>query len=320
MKLHIKIDDHEVLVPQRWNDLPLRQQLMVYGILMTDAHGLFEPHELLPGKKVMLACALLNVTPRFLDGWQAGCVEECGGDAEEGRQLYLAQLDEVMKCADFLFEKTGTEGTDDNEQPTTINYQLNLGLTKCPWPVLARRHKLTGKPINYHAPADALANITIYEMAAVFTLFEDFMAKQDEAIAHRLLATIYRRHKPRNQENRRMGYEGDRRLPYLRHESTVEQRIPHMAALPRPVKQLLLFWVASCRQAIVQAYPAVFSQKSSEGQDGRQYRWGGVLLSLADGLVHLDAVAAQNHQNALTYLSYLEDQRRKEKLALLGKK
>lgn len=309
--LHIKIDEHEVDVPQTWNQLPLRTALMVYNILITDTGGLLEPHELLPGKKIMLACALLDITPDFLEKWRSDCIAELESE-EDGELLYLAQLDEVLICANFLFDKLES---DDGDGAT--KYQISLGLTKCPWPILKRKSKLVGrKPKTYYAPADGLANLTIYEMAAAFTAFEQYLRTKNESHANRLLAILYRPAKARTRENIQSGFEGDIRLPYLHHESTVQARQEWVATLPADARQLLVFWFASCRQAIIEGYPNVFSG-SGEGSDGRKYGWSGVLLSLADGLVHLDAVANQNHQNALTYLSYLDDQRRKRKLQSL---
>ena len=92
-----------------------------------------------------------------------------------------------------------------------------------------------------------------------------------------------------------------------------------MAALHPTVQQLALFWFASCRHAIVTQYGNLFKTKEEVtpgSKAANDYGWSAVLLNLAGGLVHLDDVAVQNFRNAFTYLSYLEDQRLKEDMAM----
>lgn len=321
----IRINDRSTTVPQSWNALPLRLQLICYGILMSDLPSIFEPGELLHAKKLDLAKALLDLDDAFLAEWEAGNIEEHG--KEDGHLLFLSELDDVLQCANFLFEKLPPKPMDDgeadaaNHQSAITSYQIRLSLTANPFPVLERPSNITGKPIYYYGPASSLANLNIYELSTAFTLFEQFMASHDESIATKLIATLWRPGKPKTPENIRSAYQGDRRLPLQHHEATIERREPHMATLPKPVRQLLLFWFACCREAIVNSYPAVFTRSGGDGEKtGRSYGWGGVLLSLAGGLVHLDAVAAQPHQNAFAYLSYLEDERQKEKLRRLSNK
>lgn len=302
----VSINQREQQLPESWNALSLRQLIGCYSIIMADTYALFRQRELLPFIRISLARYLLNLSEDFMEQWEADCLATYGD--EDGKLVFLAELDQVARIADFLLEKVD----DEEEDEATRRYRLQLGLTRCPWPHLAyddtrgrRRHLL--------APADALGNISIYEMGVAFNHFEQFMHTGDEAHAHRLLATLFRPPKPDNAANRRSNYQGDRRLPLLKHETTVERRLPQIEKLPDIVKQILVFWFASCRRAIIDQYQNVFRPGDSAGEEqpaGNDYGYAGLLLSLADGIVHLDAVAAQPYQNALTYLSYLEDQRK----------
>ena len=131
---------------------------------------------------------------------------------------------------------------------------------------------------------------------------------EEEIHIDELLATLYRPHKPKTKENKRRGYQGDRRQPLLHHEAMVKKRIPHMAILPKSTKQLLTFWFASCRQAIIEEHSELFSAPSRK--EANTFCWGGVLMALAGKLQDIDAIAAQSADNALTYLTYLEAQRK----------
>lgn len=313
MVIEIKTESQirRVEIPQSWNALTLRQQIICYGILMTDAGAYYEPQELPPLKKIQLIMGLLSLDETFMRTWEEDNIAEMG--PEDGHLLFLSELDNILAAANFLFKPAESPIT--NHQSPII---INLGLTKNPFPILERPHKITKRPVRYFGPADGLENVTIYELGVAFNLFEKFMQTRQESYAITLLATLWRPGKPVTPENKRSAYQGDRRLPYLHHEATVAMREKHIATLPLQVRHLLLFWFASCRQAIVDSYPNVFTGQPQS--DGNQYGWGGVLLSLAGGIVHLDAVAQQPHSNALAYLSYLEDERKRAKLKQLSAK
>lgn len=304
--MKVRINDREIPVAQSWNELPLRMQMFIYGVLMTDVGKVFETHELIHAKKMIIVQHLLGLSDQFMKDWAKDVKDVEGESAEE---VFFAELDEVLRVADFLFERIPGE----EDEPD--KYQINLGLTRCPYPVVT--FPKGNKKKYYYGPADGLENITIYEMGTLFTLFENFLKTQDEAIANELIATMYRPSKPSTRANKQSGYAGDRRLPLRDHEAMIKKRIPRMAKMPRNAKQIILFWLASCRHQIIKAFPNVFDSGSSsdpndpwKNNTGNDYGWGGVLLSLADGLVNLDTISDKNHYDALTYLSYLEDQRK----------
>lgn len=302
--LSVQIGDKKAELPQNWNDLSLQQQLECYNILTAGAGRIFSPAEVLPAKRIALVARLLKLDDNDMHTWRQDCRNAEGND-EDGDLVFFAELSALLSTTDFLFDLKEEDGN-------TL-FQVKLGLTKCPWPTL-RYNTQKGKRKTYHAPADGLANFTLYELALTFSIFERYLQSNDEADANELIATIYRPSKPQTQHNRQSGYEGDRRLPIYKHESMVPKRQARIASLPKETKQLILFWFASCRQSIIDSFPNIFdAPKEMEiagERMGNDYGWGGMLLALAGGIVHLAQVNQEPYENGLIYLSYLEDQRK----------
>lgn len=291
----ITINNREHTTPDSWNDCTKRQSLYIYGVLMAELGKEFDLVEQLPTKRIAIMRYLLGLREIDLENWTT------------------EQLLEVSQAvtAPFLEETLSNQ----SEAP---QYSIALKLTKNPFPEFVFPHNQ--KKRKYLAPADGLDNLSIYELGTTFTIFEAYLNTQDEQYVNQLLAILYREHKPKNKRNKRKNYEGDRRLPYLRYEATVAGRQKKIEKLPPMVKAVVLFWFASCRQEIINQYPNIFSQEKNGGEKlGNNYGWGGVLMGLADGLVHLDAVSRQNYQNAFTRLSWLEDQRKEMEMKKISK-
>lgn len=299
----IRINDREIHPPQHWNDLPKKQLLQAYGILMTDSRGLFDNHELVHAKRIVLMKMLLDLDDAFMEEWKQDRIDEHG---EDGNIIFLSELKEMLAVTDFLFDIQ-------QEEEEALTYAISLNLTKNPFPQLSRTTK-HGKEKILYAPADKLDNISLYELGRSFSLFEAFIKSGNEDYANELIATLYRPHKPKTSKNKRSAYQGDIRLPLLHHEGTVKKRQKHIAILPPAVKQIILFWFASCRQYIVESFPKVFVKSEGDESASGGYGWSGVIMSLAGGIIHLDEVAGQRYSNAMAYLSYLEDERLKQKL------
>lgn len=294
--MEIKINDTAYQLPTSWNGLESKKRILCYQIIMGQMNELFSPQELLPFKRIELIKVLLDLDDHFMQSWEQDCLVAYG---EDGKLVFLAELDAILEAANFLFEKV----PDQENQ-----FQIKLGLTKCPWPKL--EHKQKGKRKRLYGPVDGLANLNIYELGHTFTLFEQYLKDRDESKVDELLAVLYRPAKPKTGKNKRSGYQGDQRLPLLRHESTIEKRKALMAILHPTIKAILLFWFASCRQAIVESeqFQHLFSEEPTSNDPG--FGWGGLLLGLAGGLIHLEKVAGQPYGNVFTYLGYLEEQRK----------
>jgi hypothetical protein len=308
--MKLSFGTHQAEIPESWNELSLQQALECYNILSASPGSAFLPGEVLTSKRMALAIRLAGLTQEMLDAWKDDCWRAHG--PQQGPIVMLEEAHHLMKITDFIFDvKPGK----DEFSPTL--YEIKLGLTKCPWPILEYTGK-AGKKKRYYAPADGLENITLYELALTFALFERYLESNDTAHADELIATIYRPGKENTPENRRSGFQGDRRLPIYKHESMVKKRLPRLKVLPLDVKKLLLFWFASCREGIIQSYPNIFNKPGEMEiggeRVGNDYGWGGMLLALADGIVHLEQVSLQPYQNGLIYLSYLEDERKKAEM------
>lgn len=302
----IQINDRSIHVPSSWNDLSLQQQITCYAIIMTDTGKLLAPFEILPAKKIALLQYLLQLPPFFFQKRERGFLRQAyGADAQT---IALSEINDLFAVIDFLFEKQETA----EDQPE--QYAIQLGLTKCPYPHIeftTRSGKnRTRRKTRWYAPADGLHNMTLYELSHTFTRLENYLRTQDETHLLELLAIIYRPTKPKTKENIASNYKGDIRLPYREHETTVETRKKRIENLPKSVKQLLVFWFTSCRQAIIRRYPNIFTTPKGDTTMGNNYGYAALLLNLAGGIIHLDTVSDQNFHNAFTHLSYLEDQRK----------
>lgn len=297
----ITINGRDIPVPESWNELSLHQILLVYGILSSDSPGLLEPFEILPAKRLMITKALLKLDDAFLRRWEADCIQ-AAETPEEGREDFTDELYALSTAVTAGFLDSVKDEEDESER-----YALRLALTRCPYPKLERKKK------HYFPAADSLANISIYELGITFTLFESYLETNEEAYVDELIATLYRPSKPKTAKNKRSNYRGDRRLPLLGHESTIGPRQRHMAKLPPAVKQIILFWFASCRQVIIENYAGLFTSSSAR-PIGRTYGWGEVIMGLAGDLTQLDNVARQSYTNAFDFLAPIPS-----RLASLGR-
>jgi hypothetical protein len=323
--------DRLIAVADSWNDLSLADLYAAYAILMSDAPAFLEPTEVIWAKRLSLFMHFTGSTDADIDAWRSSCMEEHG--AEDGHYVFMEEIDEVLSHFSALIEPVETgharspsadaeAGALSGVEAGALSgvearlYQVKLGRTKCPYRIIS--HKEVG--FEWHAPADELENLNIYELGQAFTLFEKYLDSLNEDYIHQLIATLYRPAKPGTQYNIDSDYEGDIRLPYNRHERTVAQRAPYIKMLPELTKQLLLFWFASCRQKIIGDYPNLFTPPEDEPQGervGNDYGWGGIIMALADNVTQIDQIAEKPFHNVFTYLSFLDDRRKTEEMRAL---
>lgn len=298
-------------IPTSWNDLTVDQALKAYRIIMSGKPRLFTEAEHVPAKKILLFKTLSGITDENLHAWKQDCLQH---DPEHGELAYLEELNQAIKAVDFLFDIKVSEGP----TPETT-YAISLTYTRCPFPQLEednnkKKRKHTGKKkTTYYAPADALSNISFLELCVTFHLFEQYLQNYSEDLLNELLAVVYRPGKPATKHNKLAAYHGDRRQAYLHHEALVPQRKKKMEKLPKEVKQLIVFWFASCRQHIIGLFPDLFDSKTS-GSQGSKYGWAGTLMAMAGSLTQLDQVSSTPAEDALTYLDYLNEQARKAEI------
>lgn len=294
--------------PASWNELSTEQALTVYLLLTgTRESAVLPAAEVEPLQRIEIAKYLLGLDPDTLQAWEHDAIANGEGTTEENRLVFAEELDQVCRQATAFLFHAPAEGEEDRRPAPALT------LTRNPYPTISYRDA-HNRQRQWYGPANGLENLTIYELSAAFTYFESYLKDQDPDQALRLLALLWRPGKPATKKLRAQAYGGDRRLPYLDYEATVELRVPHVRRIPPLVRNLLLFWFASCRQTIIGAYPNIFDADQPDSPHlervGNDYGWGGLLLSLAGGIVHLRQIADQAWQNAFTYLSFLEDQRK----------
>lgn len=304
-KCTIKIQNNErvVQLPETWDDLGKRDLMLVYKTMFPSKVTEKIDHTLGVMKVASITKHLLGLDNAEMEQWRTDCI--VNEDGEEGDSVFLSEFKEVAHLAiEGLFE------IDEDEEGRTT-YAVKFNRLKNPYPEIQFVQKQKGdrsKVIWFYGPHDGLSNITIYELGYAFTLFENYVAAGDEASVNELLAILYRPSKPRSKENTDTNYGGDRRMKLRGYEAKAEERALQMKEINPDVKRVILFWFASCRQAIIERYPSVFSRRSKmQDGDGSQYGWAGVLMGLAGGVAHLDAVSDQHHSNALTWLSIQSD-------------
>lgn len=308
--LRVAGKERTVAVPMSWDALPLRDFLAYYQLLFgQEGTSPLSTAAFSSLKTISITQHVLGVNMDFLLAWEALRKKE-HGDAD-GELFFLEELKAVIRhtLGGGESPKTG-EGlfSIETDDKGNTSYSVNLNRTINPWPSLQKNGKGRVKARVYYGPSDGLANLTIYELGMAFQVYENYLATNDAALAHHLLAILYRPSRPITQKERDSAWGGDRRMPLRGYEAKVAERQQLMAELPAMVQRALLFWFAGCRQSIVNAYPKVF--KSGKKNESGHYGWGGVLLSVAEGgaMGALGEVSDQHHSNVLTYLSMKADE------------
>jgi hypothetical protein len=316
IKINIGNLNREIVAPESWNDLELRTLMLFYNTLFTANEGANGLMSFTTVKLISMAQHLLGMDTGMLAQWEADCLAQ---SSEHGDVVFLHELRAVVHaCVGGLFD------IEHNDETGHTAYAPKLNLTRNPWPHFTHTQKTQLKGVQpkttwLYAPADGLENVTIYELAFTFTLFEQYLQSKDDAVANRLIAALYRPSRSETREERDAAWFGDRRMPLRKYESTLDSRAEQVATMPTLTRRVLLFWFASCRQQIINRYPKVFS-RADGGESGTNYGWGGVLLAMAGGPAGLDAIADQHHGNGLTWLSMKEDERRETEKAMKRKR
>ena len=308
--MEVQIKEKKSKLPGSWNELPLRHQLACVELLtrmVNRFEGILDEH-LVDAIKIDLVKILLNLEDDFFFLYEKQLIHQYG--KELGRQTFLLAISKLVSGVAFFFSPVKEEKGTKNENAET-KQKINLALTQCPYPYLSSPGIEKGKrKVRLFGPKDSLENISFYEMGFLFQTAENYILSKDPQLLDKLIAIMYRPHKPKTRWNIRRGYEGDFRLPLLKHEATIEKRQKLVATLPPQVKTLLFFFFLSCREKIVNQFQNLFQQPDGE-KSGNDYGYAGILLRLGNGPVNMDKVAAQNHFSVLVHLSMLEDDRKR---------
>lgn len=308
-------NSRKVLTPESWNDLDTRTLMLFYESIFNNPGDIFSASAFTSVKLIGILEHLLGVDKEFMIQWENERIQK---DPEHGETMFLEELRDTLHFAlangvpelpeggkaSGLFEIGLTE-------EGAYTYAAILNRTQNPWPILTGpgKSKKQGKR-HYYGPSDGLDNITIYEMGMAFQYFEAYLKDNKEEHAYHLLAVLYRPGRPETLKERESAWGGDRRQALRGYEAKVAERVALVKTLPKVVQRVLLFWFASCRQQIVDAYPKVFRRDGDGGRMGVNYGWGGVLLTVAEKgpMGTLGEVSDQHYSNVLTYLSMKHDE------------
>ncbi len=305
----IKIGDRfrDVKVPRSWDDLDAKTALLFYSTLFTSTGDEFTHSAFTAVKLISLTQHILGFSPDMMAKWEADALR---ADAEHGQAVFLDELKQVIEAAMAgLFEVVTDEASGNT------GYAVRFNRTRNPWPVLmhtppaGRGAKRPAKTRTLYCAKDGLENITVYELAYTFSMYEAYVQTRDEMFALRLIGALYRPSRPETEEERESAWHGDRRQPLRRYEGKVEERAKMAATLPMLTRRFLVFWFAGCREAIVKRYPRVF-KKAGDGDGGGGGDWGRMLLSLAESNTFgsLGETSDQHYSNALEYMSMKDEQ------------
>lgn len=341
----------EINIPRSWDDLDDRTALLFYNTLFSNTGDEYTNGVFTAVKLIGLTQHILGFTPEMMALWEAsfaplppsmGDAERDGSNGDTDRDspheggkggevaelLFLTELKQVVTTAlGGLFDIVTTE-----EGGTA--YSVKFNRTKNVWPVLSvsppeaplkggqkgRKPKAKDqhpKTVWYYCAADGLANITLYELAYTFSMYEAFVRTKDEDFANKLIGALYRPSRPETREDRESDWFGDRRQPLRRYEGKVEERAKMAATLPALTRRFIVFWFAGCREAIAKQYPRVFKKGSGDGES-RGAEWGKLLLSLAETGTFgaLGETSDQHYSNALTYMTMKDEEAEKARMEM----
>lgn len=267
-----------------WNDLNLKQLLKCYWAISIECVTIHD-------RRLVIAQEVSGIPLSTFTNIE---------DSDERGEALLKWLAEY---ADPLFIISEDENGNKSYEP-------RLGLTKCPYPTLARKKKRK-QVHNLYAAPDGLERVTIYELGYIFTFLEAFTSSGQAPHLNSLLATVYRPSRPLTQEEVAAYWYGDRRRSLYKEETAIKTRAEQFATVADPVKMLMYFWLLSCRDSIIREFPIIFS--TGDGDDekpAKDYGWAGLLLSIADGVKDLEEVANHSWRTVFIYLAKMEDERR----------
>lgn len=289
----VRIGPLQGYIPQRWNDLPTEAVLKVYASLVAAGYDRLAESEVVSYQRLVVLCDLLRCKPHdlFRVLGISGVPDPIQG---EERKEVIDDLNTLLAQVSFCFEEVETE----DDAPAQL--RMNLSLTRNPY-----YHLKMPNGESLYGPRDGLENVTIYELASIFTFMSNYHDSKDESDLRLLLATIYR---PRK---RLAGISGDVRTGLYKKDDRqiVEKRARLWRKAPELVKSLLYFWLQCCRQAIVTSpeLAVLFEKSGSRKED--PHGWSGTLLHLAnESVVHLDAAATTPWPQALRQLAREKEQ------------
>lgn len=267
--------------PNTWNKCTKKQALLVYSFFMKNLDHVYQIREVSPAERIFLTRQLLKVDFSFFSDWKKNQIIKYGED--EGESIFL---EELIQYSDKVTQPY-IEKINNSKKPN--QYQLRLGLTKCPYPKLEVITK-KGKIKTFYAPVNSLSSISLLELGITFDLFEKYIQAlevnnyiQANSFMLRLLAVLFREKKSKIKGQIHSVFHDDPRKPFSNKDRLIEKRMSKIRVLPESTKQMILFWFASCRQLIINRYQNLFIPSDETNNIyGHFFEWGKMLIRLTE--------------------------------------
>jgi hypothetical protein len=277
----------EAKLPQRWNELTLAEASILYFLLRADG---------IPMAVALSEAAksILNIDDNVLKNWRDAFVNAHG--LLDGEWIFAEQWAHTVKAVLKPFIEQREK-----------SFTTKLELTKCPFPKL--QVKMDSGTHNLYACADNFSNISIGEFAKIDNLCVQYVQNPTVETIDLILAIIYRPSKPNTKRNRKLKYENDRRIPMSEGQYSEKERAEQFRNIGDAVRQMIWFWVTSCREQFYQKWDNVLRSKSGEQGNKKltQFGWAGLFIELANKqMVSKEAVASQNANSIMLELSFYE--------------
>lgn len=295
----IQIGNYHFHTPNSWNELPDNILYPAYFLLKADN---LEPVIRLSELTKML----LNIGDEFISTWRDSVIINHG--VIDGEAIWSEDWSKIVAAVTYPFVE--------NFETEQLRFQINMTLTRCPISTIRLKH--TSGSRNLCACEDGFKNITIGEFASIDTLFQRYMDSGDEKHILECLAIIFRPKKEYSKANRKSKYQGDIRVPLSISRYTVKERAIMFSKISVEQRQLLWFWVASCREQILRQWKSVLnpSNNTSKGyweQKLTQFGWTGLFIELATSTGQTEAAIADLlYSDVFIKLAYLETKRKAE--------
>jgi hypothetical protein len=270
-------------VAESWNEMTADQ--INHVLMVFDAPVALMGEESIDWRLLQIFKALTMWTDDDLRIWELLSLETYGDDS-----IFFSDLKILMDAAtSFLLSKD--EG----------GYSINPELTRNPYPWVKIFEK--GQLKKYYAPhneaTNVLTNVSLDELAQIFTAFENYISENNTDYLFRCCALMYRLPKSRTPQNLERNYDGDIRNPLEDYESGIQKRTQLLKKHLSPMfLRVLEFYIASCRAAISKEYEAIFAPSKGGSTEGGD--WIDFILELSDyDVLRKDAVMKQNAHDAL---------------------
>lgn len=270
-------------VAESWNELTSDQ--INHVLMVFDAPTPLMGEESIDWRLLQVFKALTKWTDDDLRVWELFSLEAYGEDS-----IFFSDLKILMDAATSFLISKDEEG-----------YSITPELTRNPFPWV--KIEVKGQLKKYYAPhnvdTNVLSNVSLDELAQIFTAFENYISEKDTEYLFRCCALMYRLPKPRTPQNVERNYDGDIRNPLEDYESGIKKRTELFKKHLTPMfLRVIEFHIASCRAAISKEYEAIFTPAKGGNSEGGD--WIDFILELSDyDVLRKDAVMKQNAHDAL---------------------